>query len=352
MQRKILVTGGAGYIGSHTCKALAKDGYMPVAFDNLVYGHRWAVNWGPLVEGDLADTELLQRVLWEYEIEAVIHFAAYAYVGESMRDPGKYFHNNVTNTINLLEAMRIAGVKDIVFSSTCATYGLPETLPIDEEHPQRPVNPYGESKFFVERILRWYSFAHGLRPIALRYFNAAGADPEGQLGEDHDPETHLIPLVIQTALGKRPEVEIYGTDYLTSDGTALRDYIHVADLAAAHVQALAYLLAGGESTALNLGTGIGHSVREVIAMVEQVSGQRVPTRAVPRRQGDPPALVADATRAGEILGWRPRYSALRTIVETAWDWHKNRGASQTRFHAASLSRASELEPVSECITYN
>ena len=242
----VLVSGGAGYIGSHACKALAKAGYTPVTLDNFVYGHRWAVKWGPLVEGDLADDALVRRVFDEYDIDAVIHFAAYAYVGESMNEPGKYFRNNVVNTIKLLDAMLECGVGSIVFSSTCATYGLPVRVPIDEQHPQQPINPYGESKLFIERALHWYSVAHGIKAAALRYFNAAGADPDAEIGEDHDPETHLIPLVIQTALGQRSHVDIFGSDYPTPDGTAIRDYIHVTDLAKAHVQALEKLQSGSE----------------------------------------------------------------------------------------------------------
>ena len=318
----ILVTGGAGYIGSHTCKAIAAAGHTPVTLDNLVYGHREAVRWGPFIEGDLADRTLLVDTLREYNIDAVIHFAAYAYVGESMHEPGKYFRNNVTNTINLLDAMVETETNNIVFSSTCATYGIPETIPISEEHPQNPVNPYGESKLFVERALHWYGEAHGLRSFALRYFNAAGADPDTEIGEDHDPETHLIPLIIQSALGQRPNVEIFGTDYATPDGTAVRDYIHVSDLADAHVRALQYLQNNGESIALNLGTGTGSSVREVISSVEKNTGYKVPFSESPRRAGDPPVLVADAARARQILGWEARYSDLDFIVKTAFAWAK------------------------------
>lgn len=321
MARHILVTGGAGYIGSHTCKALAAAGYTPVAYDNLVYGHRWAVRWGPLIVGDLLDGELLPRVLCDYEVAAIMHFAAYAYVGESMAEPGKYFTNNVVGSINLLQAARSVGVRHIVFSSTCATYGLPDQVPIDEDQPQRPINPYGESKLFIERALYWWGQAHGLAWAALRYFNAAGADPEGEIGEDHDPETHLVPSAIQAALGERAYVEIYGADYATADGTAVRDYIHVTDLAAAHVTALDYLLSGGLSVALNLGTGGGHSVREVITMVERVSRRAVPARIGARRPGDPPALVANPSRAMRVLNWTPVYSSLQGIVETAWAWH-------------------------------
>jgi UDP-arabinose 4-epimerase len=318
--RNILVTGGAGYIGSHACKALSAAGYTPVTFDNLVYGHRWAVRWGPLIEGDLEDRAAIERVLRDYNIEAVIHFAAYAYVGESMTDPGKYFRN-VASTLNLLDAMQATGVNRIVFSSTCATYGVPDTVPITEDHPQRAVNPYGESKLFVEKALHWYGAAHGLRWTALRYFNAAGADPDGEIGEDHTPETHLIPLAIETALGVRPELQVMGTDYATPDGTAIRDYIHVADLADAHVRALRHLQLGGASGPINLGTGTGYSVRDVIAMVEQVTGRRVKTRNAPRRAGDPPALVAAPGRAREMLGWRPQASNLESIVRTAYRWH-------------------------------
>lgn len=327
MQPTVLVTGGAGYIGSHTCKALARAGYTPVTLDNLVYGHRWAVKWGPFVEGDLADGDLLRHVMREHRIEAVVHFAAYAYVGESVREPEMYFRNNVTNTLNLLEAMRATGVGSIVFSSTCATYGVPDTMPIRETDPQRPVNPYGESKLFIERALHWLGGAYGLRWAALRYFNAAGADPDGEVGEDHDPETHLIPLVIEAALRRRPHVEVYGTDYDTPDGTAIRDYIHVTDLAEAHVLALGQLLGGRASLAVNLGTGQGHSVRDVIRAVEAVSHLPVPVREGPRRAGDPPVLVADASLAREVLGWTPSHSGLATIARTALAWHQRNAKS-------------------------
>jgi UDP-arabinose 4-epimerase len=318
----ILVVGGAGYIGSHTCKLIAAAGLSPVVFDNLVCGHPWAVKWGPFVEGDLADRAALGRTLAEHEVSAIIHFAAYTYVGESMGNPGKYFRNNVAGTLNLLDAMVEHGVRDIVFSSTAATYGDPRSTPMSEDHPQSPVNPYGESKLAVEKMLHWYGQAHGVRGAALRYFNAAGADPGGELGEAHDPETHLIPLAIGAALGKRDALQIFGTDYPTPDGTAVRDYIHVVDLAEAHLLALRALEGGAASLRLNLGTGRGHSVREVIAAVERVSALRVPTREVGRRAGDPPELVADPRRAGERLGWKPRYSALDTIVEHAFRWHR------------------------------
>ncbi len=320
----VLVTGGAGYIGSHTCKLLAGAGYVPVAFDNLTFGHEWAVKWGPLVSGDLSSLDLIRNTLREYEIKAVIHFAANAYVGESMENPRKYFRNNAVNSLNLLDAMLDTDVKTLVFSSTCSTYGVPEKIPIPEDHPQRPENPYGESKLFVERAMHWYAGAYGLRWAAPRYFNASGADPDGEIGEDHDPETHLIPIIIQAALGQRPHVEIFGTDYDTPDGTAVRDYVHVTDLGDAHVRALNYLLEGGDNLAFNLGTGVGHSVREVIESVERASGRKIPLKEGPRRPGDPPSLVADARRAEKVLGWRPQIPELDKIVEMAWRWDESR----------------------------
>jgi UDP-arabinose 4-epimerase len=321
MSKNILVTGGAGYIGSHACKALAAAGYTPIAYDNLIYGHREAVRWGPLVEADLADRARLAATLAEHSIAAVMHFAAFAYVGESMTKPGLYFRNNLVNTIGLLDEMLAAGVRHIVFSSTCATYGTPERTPITEDTPQRPVNPYGESKLMVERALHWYGEAHGLRYAALRYFNAAGADPDGEIGEDHDPETHLIPLILDAAIGKRAQIGIYGTDYPTPDGSAVRDYIHVCDLAEAHVAAIGHLLGGGESVRLNLGTGSGHSVRAVIDAAERITGRAITRREEPRRAGDPPVLVADPSRARETLGWTARMSDLDSILGTAWKWH-------------------------------
>ncbi len=321
----VLIVGGAGYIGSQTAKRAAAAGLEPVVLDNLVYGHQWAVKWGPLVEGDLADAALVDRVIKEHRVSAVIHFAAYAYVGESVTNPRKYFRNNVVNTLNLLDAMVDNGVRDVVFSSTCAVYGEPLAVPIAEDHPRNPVSPYGESKLAVEKILQWYQRAYPLRFAALRYFNAAGADPDGELGEDHAPETHLIPLAIEAALGGRG-LEIYGTDYPTPDGTAVRDYIHVADLADAHLVALAQLGKGASSLTLNLGTGRGHSVREVISAVERASGRKVPVRETDRRAGDPPALVADARQAAAVLGWKPRYPDLDTIIGHAFRW-RNRKAT-------------------------
>jgi UDP-arabinose 4-epimerase len=324
MGKSILVTGGAGYIGAHACKALAKAGYEPVAYDNLVYGHKEAVRWGPFVEGDVGDRARVAETIRRHGIGAVMHFAAFAYVGESIEQPEKYFQNNVVNTLGMLEAMRASAVSAIVFSSTCATYGLPETMPIREDTPQRPVNPYGETKLMVERALHWYGVAHGLRHVALRYFNAAGADPDGEIGEDHQPETHLIPLILDAAAGRRAQIDVFGTDYPTPDGSAIRDYIHVQDLADAHVRALRYLDDGGTSCALNLGTGIGHSVRETIAAARRVTGRPIPSRDSPRRPGDPPVLVADATRAQATLGWTPTLGALDQIIGTAWAWHQKR----------------------------
>jgi UDP-glucose-4-epimerase GalE len=327
---RVLVTGGAGYIGSYTAKVLASEGIEPIVLDNLTTGHRRSIQWGPFVHGDVGDRDLVRRVLRDWRVDGVVHFAASAYVGESVRKPRPYFRNNVANTLTLVEEMLDAGVSRIVFSSTCATYGIPATLPIVEDHLQWPVNPYGDSKLFVERVLRAFGDAYGLSWVALRYFNAAGADPEGALGEDHDPETHLIPLVIQAALGQRPRIDVFGTDYPTPDGTAIRDYIHVSDLADAHVRALAYLREGGRSVALNLGSGRGYSVRDVIAAVEHVGGRPVPVRETLRRPGDPPALVADSKRARELLGWQPRYADLKQIVRTAWNWHAGAGRTVPR----------------------
>jgi UDP-arabinose 4-epimerase len=324
MTRKILVTGGAGYVGSHTCKALASAGYTPVVLDDLSAGHRWAVKWGPLVVADIADRARLMQTIKQYGIQAVIHFAAYSYVGESVGQPRKYFNNNVTKALALLDTLLEVGITKLVFSSSCATYGIPQRLPITEDHPQQPINPYGESKLFVEKILHWYERAYGMRHITLRYFNAAGADPDGEIGEEHTPETHLIPLVIAAALGMNPAVKIFGTDYDTADGTAVRDYVHVCDLATAHVNALDRLFAGGASASVNLGTGRGHSIREVITAVEAVSHSVVAAIGGPRRPGDPPALVADPQLGHSLLGWRPLKSDLPTIVRTAWEWHRTR----------------------------
>jgi UDP-arabinose 4-epimerase len=317
----ILVTGGAGFIGSHVCKALAEAGYSPVTYDNFVYGHLWAVKWGPLEQGDLADRPRLDAVLQKYRPKAVLHFAAYAYVGESVQNPGKYYRNNVAGSLTLIESMRDCSIKNLIFSSSCSTYGMPQAIPITEAHPQAPINPYGASKLMIERMAADFGHAHGIRSVLLRYFNAAGADPDQDLGEEHDPETHLIPLAIQSALGKIPNLDIYGTDYPTPDGTAIRDYIHVRDLAVAHVQALTYLLDGGSNVALNLGTGRGYSVQEVVDAVGKIGKKPVPARRCGRREGDPPVLVADARQAADLLGWNPRYSDLDAIIETALNWY-------------------------------
>ena len=317
----ILITGGAGYIGSHTAKAVALAGHVPVTYDNLSTGYRWAVRWGPFIQGDVGNYDLLVSVLRDYAVEAVIHFAASAYVNVSMHSPAEYFQNNSVNSLTLLNAMRKAGARNIVFSSTCATYGLPRQKVLSERHPQNPINPYGESKRFIERALHWYGGAYDIHWVALRYFNAAGADPEGETGEDHDPETHLNPLVISATLCQTAPVAVCGTDYPTPDGTAIRDYVHVMDLASAHIRALEYLLDGGESIALNIGTGKGHSVREVISSVERVSGQLVPQHDAARREGDPPRLVARTTLARRVLGWTPKYRDLDETIRTAWRWH-------------------------------
>jgi UDP-arabinose 4-epimerase len=348
MQMKVLVTGGAGYIGSHTAKALARDGHQPIVIDDLSTGHAHNVKWGPFVRANISETDVVRRVLKEHKIEAVVHFAGSALVGESVAQPLRYFQNNVRGTLSLLQAMLDVGVKDIVFSSTCATYGLPVAVPIAEDHPQKPVNPYGDSKLAVERVLEWMGLSGQLRWVALRYFNAAGADPEGELGEEHDHETHLIPLAISAALGRRERLQIFGTDYQTPDGTAIRDYIHVADLASAHVCALRYLNLDGESRSLNLGTGKGVSVRDIIGMVQSVGGQTVPHVAAPRRAGDPPVLVADSECARRLLEWQPSDSALATIVETAWRWHTQtcRDFSYERLRDLNWTRAgrNHLDP--------
>jgi len=323
----ILVTGGAGYIGSHAVLALQRAGYQVVILDNLVYGHRDIVENAlkvELVVGDTGDRALLDHLFSKYNIAAVMHFAAYAYVGESVTDPGKYYRNNVVGTLTLLEAMVAAGVKQFVFSSTCATYGVPQTIPIPEEHPQNPINPYGASKLMVERILADFDVAYHLKSVIFRYFNAAGADPSGLLGEDHNPETHLLPLVLMTALGKRESVSIFGTDYPTPDGTCIRDYIHVCDLADAHVLGLEYLLKGGDSNIFNLGNGSGFSVREAIETAKEVTGKEIKAIECDRRPGDPPMLVGSSEKARTTLGWQPQYLDLKAIITHAWKWHQKR----------------------------
>ena len=326
-QTTILVTGGAGYIGSHAVLALQRSGYQVVILDNLVYGHQDIVEnvlKTELVVGDTNDRTLLDNLFQTHDIAAVMHFAAYAYVGESVGDPAKYYRNNVIGTLTLLEAMKAAGINKFVFSSTCATYGVPKTIPIPEDHPQNPINPYGASKLMVERILKDFDPAYDFKSVYFRYFNAAGADPDGLLGEDHNPETHLIPLVLQTALGKRESISIFGTDYPTADGSCVRDYIHVTDLADAHVLGLEYLLKGGDTTVFNLGNGNGFSVKEVIDTAREVTGKEIKAIECDRRPGDPPALVGGAEKARAILGWNPQYSDLKAILSHAWQWHQKR----------------------------
>jgi len=322
----VLVTGGAGYIGSYTAKLLVKGGYSCTVLDNLDRGHEWAVKWCPLVKMDLSDEKGLVQLFQKNKIETVVHFAAHSCVGESIEKPDLYFKNNVVNTLHLLNAMKTAKVPHIVFSSTAATYGDPIEIPIPETHPQIPVNPYGDSKLFVEKMLHWYDVAYGLKWVALRYFNAAGADLDTEIGEDHSPETHLIPLVLQTLLGKRKEIKILGTDYPTPDGTAIRDYIHIVDLADAHIRAIDYLKQGKPSVALNLGTGKGYSVKEVIRIAEKVTGKKIPAVDAPRRAGDPASLIAKSDLAFKTLQWRPQYSSLEKIIETAWRWHQKHDA--------------------------
>ncbi len=323
----VLVTGGAGYIGSHACKALSRAGFLPITYDSLIYGHEWAVKWGPLERGDILDRARLDAAILKHEPFAIMHFAAHAYVGESVTDPGKYFRNNVAGSLNLLEAARDHKIARFVFSSTCATYGVPDSLPIRETTVQRPINPYGASKLMVERMLADFSVAHPLRFAALRYFNAAGADADGEIGEDHTPETHLIPLVLDAAAGVRPSVQIFGDDYATPDGTCIRDYIHVSDLADAHVKALQHLETDPQDRHFNLGTGHGHSVRQLIEAAETATGKKINVVVGPRRAGDPPELVADPALAGRRLNWHATRSTLDNLMSTAWKWH-NRAAKE------------------------
>ncbi len=318
----ILVIGGAGYIGSHINKLLNKKGYKTAVFDNLIYGHRELVKWGDFILGDLADIEQIRLVFKKNPIKAVMHFAALAYVGESVEDPQKYYINNVANTLNILQIMREFDVKHFIFSSTCATYGNPVKTPISEDHPQNPINPYGQSKLMVEKILSDYSNAYGLKYVALRYFNAAGADADNEIGEWHEPETHLIPLVLDAAIDKRENIKIFGTNYDTPDSTCIRDYIHVTDLADAHILALEYLFNGGKSDVFNLGNGNGFSVMEVIETARRITGREIVSVASPRRPGDPAVLVGSARKATEILNWKPQYFELNNIIETAWYWHQ------------------------------
>jgi UDP-arabinose 4-epimerase len=337
---RVLVTGGAGYIGSHTARALRAKGFEPVIFDNLSRGHREAALDTPLVEGDLLSPADVESVLEGGGFRAVVHFAALTYVGESVAHPEAYYRNNVVGTLNLLDAMRRAQVHSLIFSSTAAVYGDPVAVPMDEDHPREPVNPYGRSKLMVERILADYEKAHGLRSVALRYFNAAGSSFDAAIGEDHDPETHLIPRVLMALTGEIPKVTVLGTDYDTPDGTCIRDFVHVEDLAEAHVLALGRLLDGGRgAAAFNLGTGRGHSVREVIACAEKVVGRKVPVEEGARRAGDPPALVASAERIRAALGWKPRHPELEAIVASAWRWMERGGRYGKSVAAAARTRS-------------
>ncbi|HEX8549844.1 MAG TPA: UDP-glucose 4-epimerase GalE [Cytophagaceae bacterium] len=322
--KTLLITGGAGYIGSHTVRMLAEKGFKIIVIDNLVYGHRQAIisPGVQLVEKDLGDREAMEKIFSENDIDAVIHFAAYAYVGESVTEPAKYYDNNMVRPLVLLEVMKKFGCKKFIFSSTCATYGNPVYTPIDENHPQDPINPYGQSKLMLEKILKDYHKAYGLNYVFLRYFNASGAAEDGLIGEDHNPETHLIPLIIEAGQGVRPHITVFGTDYDTPDGTGIRDYIHVLDLGKAHYQAYEYLEKGGQPVACNLGTGRGYSVKEVIEIVEEVTGLKIPVQYGERRAGDPPRLVANADHAKNVLGWEADYKDLRDTVRTAWKWHK------------------------------
>jgi UDP-glucose 4-epimerase len=320
--RRILVTGGAGYIGSHASKTLSQAGYDVVVLDNLSAGHRQAVRYGELIEGDVGNVSLVRHILRDHQISAVMHFAALLDVGASVRDPAGYYRNNVIGTLGLLEAMAAESVRLFVFSSTCATYGEPIETPIAETHPQRPINSYGETKLAIERALPHFERAYGIHSVALRYFNASGADPDGEIGEDHAPEIHLIPRAIHAATGGE-SLQVFGDDYPTPDGTCLRDYVHVVDLADAHVKALEALAETGRSTAYNLGTGAPHSVRAVIESVERVTGRRVPWTLGPRRAGDPAVLYAIAHKAQAELHWKPRFADLDSIVATAWHWHQH-----------------------------
>lgn len=325
MSSNILDTGGAGYIGSHTCKALHEAGYTPVTLDNLVYGHEWAVKWGPFVNADLCDRQALDECFEKYKPEAVIHFAAFAYVGESVTDPSKYYNNNVACSLNLLDAMRDHDCEKLVFSSTCAIYGIPEKLPLNENHTLAPINPYGHSKRFIEQIMADYGQAYGLRHVALRYFNAAGADPDGLLGEEHDPETHLIPLALRASLLGATPLKVFGTDWDTPDKTCVRDYVHVSDLADAHILALDYLKSH-DNGVFNLGNGNGQSVLDIISTIQKVTGNKVNYQSAPRRQGDPSRLVADSAKAVSKLGWKPQYPGLESIIAHAWQWMQKQGS--------------------------
>jgi UDP-glucose 4-epimerase len=322
VKKTVLVTGGAGYIGAHTCKVLSQFGFIPVTYDNLCQGHRSAVKWGPLEIGDISDQDRLKSVFDQFRPVAVIHFAAFAYVGESVDNPEKYYLNNVVGTLKLLNAMRNAGIDKIIFSSSCSTYGIPEKIPITEDHPQNPINPYGRSKLMIESVMSDYAISYGLKYVALRYFNAAGADPQMDIGENHNPETHLIPSILDAVIGRRQHINIFGKNYDTPDGTCIRDYIHVSDLADAHVLSLKYLLDGGESDIYNLGNGSGFSVKEVIETAVKITGLDIDCAEKDKREGDPPILIGCADKIKKELMWKPKLHDLETIIYTAWQWHK------------------------------
>ncbi len=324
MNKSVLVTGGAGYVGSHTCKALKNAGYTPITYDNLVYGHKDFVKWGQFICGDILDQEKLEKIIRQYNIYSVIHFAAFAYVGESINEPNKYYKNNVTGTISLLEVIKNTGLNRIIFSSTCAIYGIPTYIPITETHPKTPISPYGNTKLMIEKILKDYDTAYSIKNISLRYFNAAGADPSCEIGEDHTPETHLIPKILDVATGKSDNIIIYGNDYESDDGTCVRDYVHVTDLADAHVLALKYLESGNSSTVFNLGNQKGYSVLEIIDTVRKITGKKIKINFGDRRSGDPSVLISSSEKSQQTLEWKPKYSNIETMIDHAWQWYKKR----------------------------
>ena len=327
---KVLITGGAGYIGSHTVKALGEKGYQVLTVDNLSNGHKEAVLYGDLVVGDVGDKDLMEDIVSSFKPEVVIHFSAYIEVGISVKNPLSFYKNNVINSLNLLEVLIKNNIKNFIFSSTAAVYGNPEKIPIPEEHPIKPINPYGKTKATIEKALEDFSKAYNFNYVSLRYFNASGADPSGRIGESHNPETHLIPLILQTAKGEREAIKIFGTDYPTDDGTCIRDYIHVNDLAEAHILAMEYLLDGGKSDIFNCGYGYGYSVREVIETAKRITGKDFKVIEDDRREGDPPILVADSKKLKEKLNWKPKYDDLETIIKTAWNWELNRTSFKTK----------------------
>lgn len=327
----ILVTGGAGYIGSHVCKELARSGYFPITYDNLSTGHSYSVKWGPLINADLADRKVLDQAFTEYKPKAVIHFAGSSMLMESIHEPHTYYRNNLSHSLNLMEAMKEHEVNSLVFSSSCATYGIPKKIPITETEPQRPINPYGRSKWMIEQILNDFEDAYSMHSISLRYFNAAGADFASEIGEHHDHETHIVPLVLFTAMGIKDQVTIYGTDFPTPDGTAIRDFIHVTDLACAHVSALKWVMEHQKSSAINLGTSKGFSVKQIIQSIEKFTGKLIPFIAEKRRKGEPPILVADNEKAYRLLNWKPKDSDLMKIIESAWGWHQKQLQNKTLF---------------------